>query len=211
MNGLKSTTAAIALVLSTSAHAAIIDHGNYTTDTSSGLDWLDLTETIDMTYAEVTAQLGPGGSLQGWRYATVSEVSGFFDAFGGNGHYNDTDWSPQNNGLFDRIAPRWGDTLCALNGCIPGRGYSEFFYDGVHSSPTQSTVGLIYDLASDPSSVDQEIVTLVVAASGVTVRNQDRGSALVRTVSPVPVPAAAWLFGTGILGLIGVARRRKSA
>lgn len=28
-------------------------------------------------------------------------------------------------------------------------------------------------------------------------------------VSPVPVPAAAWLFGTGLIGLIGVARRTK--
>jgi hypothetical protein len=28
--------------------------------------------------------------------------------------------------------------------------------------------------------------------------------------SPVPVPAAAWLFGSGLLGLVGVARRKKS-
>ena len=27
-------------------------------------------------------------------------------------------------------------------------------------------------------------------------------------VSPVPVPAAAWLFGSGLIGLIGVARRK---
>lgn len=27
----------------------------------------------------------------------------------------------------------------------------------------------------------------------------------------VPIPAAAWLFGTGLLGLIGIARRKKAA
>jgi hypothetical protein len=31
------------------------------------------------------------------------------------------------------------------------------------------------------------------------------------TVSAVPVPAAVWLFGSGLLGLIGVARRKKTA
>jgi hypothetical protein len=29
--------------------------------------------------------------------------------------------------------------------------------------------------------------------------------------SPVPVPAAAWLFGSGLLGLVGIARRKKTA
>jgi len=31
------------------------------------------------------------------------------------------------------------------------------------------------------------------------------------TPSPVPVPAAVWLFGSGLMGLIGIARRRKFA
>jgi PKD repeat protein len=30
------------------------------------------------------------------------------------------------------------------------------------------------------------------------------------TVSAVPVPAAVWLFGSGLLGVIGIARRKKS-
>ena len=28
--------------------------------------------------------------------------------------------------------------------------------------------------------------------------------------SVIPVPAAVWLFGSGLLGLVGVARRRKA-
>jgi hypothetical protein len=29
-------------------------------------------------------------------------------------------------------------------------------------------------------------------------------------VSAIPVPAAVWLFGSGLIGLVGVARRRKA-
>lgn len=31
------------------------------------------------------------------------------------------------------------------------------------------------------------------------------------TLTPVPVPAAVWLFGSGLLGLVGFARRKKTA
>ena len=31
------------------------------------------------------------------------------------------------------------------------------------------------------------------------------------SATAVPVPAAVWLFGTGLLGLIGVARRKQAA
>ena len=37
------------------------------------------------------------------------------------------------------------------------------------------------------------------------------GTGTLTPVSPVPVPAAVWLMGSGLLGLVGVARRRKVA
>jgi hypothetical protein len=33
---------------------------------------------------------------------------------------------------------------------------------------------------------------------------------LVQDISPVPVPAAIWLFSSGLLGLIGMSRKRKA-
>ena len=34
---------------------------------------------------------------------------------------------------------------------------------------------------------------------------------VITAVSTVPVPAAVWLFGSGLLGLVGMARRKRSA
>jgi hypothetical protein len=37
------------------------------------------------------------------------------------------------------------------------------------------------------------------------------GNFIFAAMNPVPVPAAVWLFGSGLLGLIGMARRKKAA
>ena len=36
------------------------------------------------------------------------------------------------------------------------------------------------------------------------------GSQIITSTSPVPIPAAAWLFGSALLGFVGLSRRRKS-
>lgn len=38
--------------------------------------------------------------------------------------------------------------------------------------------------------------------------NARRGFELRLTIQPVPLPAAVWLFGSGVIGLVGLARRR---
>lgn len=72
-----------------SASAALIsaDHSTFgtdsiTRDTSSGLNWLDLTVTNGSTRVDVVAQMGSGGLYEGWRYATLNEFEGLMTAGG---------------------------------------------------------------------------------------------------------------------------------
>jgi hypothetical protein len=43
-------------------------------DSVTGLEWLNVNVTTSMSVTEVTAELGPGGMFEGFRYATASEV-----------------------------------------------------------------------------------------------------------------------------------------
>jgi len=52
----------------------LIDFGAFSRDPATGLDWLDLTATRNLSFAEVSAQFGLGGAFAGYRYATVAEV-----------------------------------------------------------------------------------------------------------------------------------------
>ena len=212
----KSTALAVTtLILSTTANAAIIstdwqvaDDNLITQDTSTGLEWLDLTATTRRSYNDVSSKFGAGQEFAGWRYATNAEISGFFDAFGGDSDYY-TNWSTQNNGLFDVIAPYWGDTYCAENGCADGDGYSYFTTSALYRDGLQG-VGRINDDARDPSLTDtMDSIQIVCCGINKSTASYEIGAALVR-VSVVPIPSAVWLFGSGLLSLIGFARRRKA-
>ncbi|HUV23098.1 MAG TPA: VPLPA-CTERM sorting domain-containing protein [Gammaproteobacteria bacterium] len=78
------------------------------------------------------------------------------------------------------------------------------------ASPWQFLLSLVEGSASQVTSGQTSIS--YNSGGGTAIAN---GSILVRTYdftipSPVPVPAAIWLFGTGLLGLVGFGKRRKS-
>jgi len=50
-----------------------VDHATYLSDTISGLDWLDVTASTNMTVDQVSAQFDTGGIFAGYRYATALE------------------------------------------------------------------------------------------------------------------------------------------
>ncbi|HHH45128.1 MAG TPA: hypothetical protein ENK49_13410 [Gammaproteobacteria bacterium] len=53
-----------------------------TYDSSTNLEWLDLTQTLGESVVYVDSQLGAGGMYDGFRYATRTEVQQLFIDFG---------------------------------------------------------------------------------------------------------------------------------
>jgi len=83
-----ASVGSIIFALCDPSHAALIDNQTFTTDTVTGLDWLDLTETMGMSYDGVVSQLlGAGQRLEGWRYASRDEVKIFWQDAGGLGPF----------------------------------------------------------------------------------------------------------------------------
>lgn len=210
MNFLKMACLVITFFISATVNASVVsvdwnnaDDNLITYDTVTGLNWLDLTETRDLSYDSVFAELS-GGTLDGWRYATSTEVVTLWQNFGVNfsvatsGEVGGTVKFSVDQGVLD-AADILGDTYPA----------SEFF----------GVVGFSSDLELLGAVVNSSSTfyyPLEYSATNSYVP-ENVGSYLVRTsnpgpiVSPVPVPAAAWLFGSALVGFFGVARRKARA
>jgi hypothetical protein len=85
------------------------------------------------------------------------------------------------------------------NGTGPADDTADFFIDGV----------LVFDDVGR-SGLWTETSNLVWFGPIATNGTSDAHFELV-SFTPVPIPAAAWLFGSGLLGLIGISRRKKAA
>jgi len=195
----KLASVAIVLVLTTSANAALIDNGTYTTDTVSGLDWMDLTETTGLSYNYVFSQLESEGQFDGWRYATSEDVINLINNTGGAGPYNG--FSTLNIGVVEPLLDLWGYTYATNRALAMTRDPQEF-------GPYEFYNSVFYLYPGTENSGD--FIDLTWGARVPDVGSPAHGSALIRTASPVPAPAAVWLFGSGLIGLVGFAKRKKA-
>ena len=178
------------LVFTHSTSAAIVDNGTYTT--VDGIDWLDLTATAGMSYNEVNAQLGVGGSYEGWTYASRAQVEGLWTAFGGDpAYYNG--WSSANGGLFEVIAPLFGDLYCVNTvQCSIGQGFSTWITGDKYSATQQYGAYSTSTIRSPGHENDGQSVFLSSTGSIASIiprsdQLSTTGSALVR-VHAVPAP-----------------------
>lgn len=219
-------TFASALALSSSgiSNAAaldFIDQGTYTTDSISGLDWLDLTITTGQSYNQVSNQLAMGGLYHGWRYASAAEFNAMITNYTGTpippGFVNQINHA---EGAIDGLhfllgstldsawQTTYGTTYDAYVGRAEGEGI-DYTWGLLSDGDTNGRfLAMIFDNDRSTATLDYTMVNRGRALDSLS--QLTFGSYLVRDtqLSPVPVPAALPLFASVLLGF-SLFRRRK--
>jgi PEP-CTERM motif len=183
------------------AQAGIIGHGSYLTDTTTGMDWLDLTATQGLSYNTVSASLPAGG----WQYASLAQVSGLFTDAGGVGPY---DFSGGNGSALVEgaavtlLTSLLGDT--SPFGMPGGAGLtSDLDMSGGGAGPFPHSIALYLDF---PPGTDYLLTPY--GSAGANISDPTVGSFLERKTA-VPEPITLTLFGTGLAGAMSLRRRKK--
>ena len=204
MNILKTAIIASTLVLSTGVNAALIDDVGSFTDDITGLVWGDMYRTDGLSYNQVLASMQTGGANEGYRVATASEVLELYNA------YIPTELSTSSIGV--NVGPETGVAAIFFDFFGP----THVGYEGL--SDERYILGHTSDFRSENMNYHLTIQLFEDAFGGDIFFSYNTSSILENVshenfgtyiVSAVPVPAAAWLFGSGLIGLVGFARRKK--
>jgi hypothetical protein len=212
---MKKTAIATALLLATGAANAVsvATGGSFDMYSQQGLDQATLDPITSATPINVD------GTIDGF----VDEAAGTWGV-SSTTPFNGLIWTASNGQILTTpgdyalctgcgsISPAIPDTVGIADGQIhftinPGEaaGIIDFAWGGT----TGIKVVDIWQINSDGSLTAKRVPGMENGPfPGFNAAFQLTGPGL---LTPIPIPAAVWLFGTGLLGLVGVARRKKAA
>ena len=214
-----------------------IDHTTYLTDTTSGLDWLDVTLSAGLSYTEVSNQLETGNVFESWRYATAAELIQLITNFthsipstnstipGTNIaiYYLDDD-------LLDPLVIALGSTLDVEFTSSHGTTYDDY-YNFEEGEGIDYTLGYIYtpdhfNKLNIAEILDDDTIPFnfdnhpLEGADYFTIGENEMprsppslniGSFLVResNLQVVPVPSSIWFMFSSLIALFSISRKIK--
>jgi len=203
-----------------------VGDGLLTEDTDTGLKWLDLTETAGQSFDSVFAQLGAGGTYDGFRYATAAEVETFWTNAGIPtisilGDFQAANFTPISQLMAQMGGPLDSTVLAFSDGLTASTKVETDFF----GNPINYRVTGRLQLCDD-----QDTFTISCLGTGLAVAalwdnnfpdafgQASTGSYLVMETGTgeepvaIPAPPAAALFGggLGLLSLVGGRRARRA-
>lgn len=211
----------IFLSFSLSANATTISHVGYTLNTETnivtggGIEWLQWDETVGLSIDDALTNY----SSDGWRLASNAEVGALFRAFldipfdnyestGQNYNLIEPQYSVSAANNFIEI---FGDTYLAGGGTPPywngGDIYEKaaaYFGEDADQDGKYNHASIVDEYTNATGNYERGRADLNKDTVLATSSSATAGVALVRDMalpSPVPVPAAAWLFGSALLSL----------
>ncbi|MCB1696595.1 MAG: VPLPA-CTERM sorting domain-containing protein [Halioglobus sp.] len=172
-------------------------------DLFTDLSWNDINSVCPA--GECMATELNGWYMQGWTWASVTDVGELlseFTPYAGGFVYDEVDssWAPAFLELFrPTFSATYANFVAGITResqifCCQGLAYT--FKEAVLDTLTFTNGGVV------------DRVSVTRGADYLTTSNHSTGAWMYRDVSPVPLPAAAWLFGSALLGLAGVGRRK---
>lgn len=172
--------------------------GSLTIDTQTGLAWLNLSATADLSYNEVVADMQPGGLFSNYTYATIQEVDGLYADAGIGG-----------TGYFPLSTPAIGSLISLVGATKTQNGEPGFnAILGNAGPPDSQEAASIY--VSGVDGIDEWFVSDgtydISTAFGDSYSDPTIASWLVTTV---PEPGVGSVAFAGLIGLVFV-RRLKS-
>lgn len=215
-----------ALILSTSANASV-----FKTLNGTNYEWLELTETVSLSRDQIEVRLADSNDvLYGYQYASRFLVEELFLSYSGfdglGGSHSAT--SVVNGAVaffedfgFTTEEPNFG-TFISVEGETITRSSVKLVHGiyGLQSECNGTDIScfsqwiLYFDENGTPAASwqssshgwDSSAAGGLLATRPDFAASSDRGSFLYR---PVPVPSAAWLFISGLIGLIGFVRQNQ--